>query len=394
MNRIILAPDSFKGTLTSEEVSSILAEAIRTKKPEAEIVSLPVADGGEGTIDAFFAALSNAGKAPERIRRQVIGPLGGLVSAEYLIFREKTPSYRDRSERLTAVIEMAQTAGLPLARSLGRTDPAITTTYGTGQLILDALARGCTKIIVGLGGSATTDGGCGVADALGVRFFTSDGERFTPVGDDLSEIARIDMTGRNPRLAGAEIVCMCDVDNPLTGERGAAAVFGPQKGADPAMVRMLDDGLVHLAAVVSKTKGLKKGREDLPGAGAAGGLGYGMTVFLGAKLKSGIDTVLDLTGFDAFLKGADYVITGEGKFDSQSVHGKVVSGIGKRAKKKNVSVIVVCGIEGGDVTEEERRENNIAAVYATCQRPRPFEEIRRTAKDDLRRTAERIAETL
>ncbi len=394
MSKYVLAPDSFKGTLTSEEVSEILAEEIRKKQPDAEIVSLPVADGGEGTVDAFFAALTNTGKAPERIRRQVIGPLGGLVAADYLIFREKKPSYRDREERLTAVIEMASTAGLPLARSLGETNPAITTTYGTGQLIMDALARGCTKIIVGLGGSATTDGGCGVADALGIRFYTADGERYTPVGGDLGEIARIETAGRNPLLAGAEIICMCDVDNPLCGERGAAAVFGPQKGADPAMVGMLDEGLAHLAAAVAKTKGLKKGKEDLPGAGAAGGMGYGMTVFLGAKLKSGIDTVLDLVGFDATLKGASCVLTGEGKIDSQSVHGKVVSGVGKRAKKKNVPVIVVCGIEGGDVTEDDLAANNIRAVYATSKKPRPFAEIRRTAKDDLRKTAAEIAEAL
>lgn len=394
MMKFVLAPDSFKGTLTSEEVSSVLAEEIRRAHPDAEIVSLPVADGGEGTVDAFFAALGSAGKKPERIKRQVVGPLGGLVQAEYLVFQDKVPSYRDRTERFTAVIEMAQTAGLPLARSLGETNPAITTTYGTGQLILDALARGCTKIIVGLGGSATTDGGCGVADALGVKFYTGDGERFTPVGGDLSEIARIDISGKNPLLSQAEIICMCDVDNPLTGERGAAAIFGPQKGADPEMVKMLDDGLLHLAAVASKTKGLKKNVETLPGAGAAGGMGYGLTVFLGAKLKSGIDTVLDLVGFDACLKNADAVLTGEGKFDSQSVHGKVVSGVGKRAKKKNVPVIVVCGIEAGDVTEEELAENNIKAVYATSKKPRPFEEIKRTAKDDLRKTAKEIAKTL
>ncbi len=258
MKKIILAPDSFKGTMTSREVCGELTSAIREIFPETEIVSLPVADGGEGSVDAFLTACGG-----ERVATVCTGPNGQHIRAEYGLLPDGT-----------AVVEMAAAAGLPLADPK---NPERTTTFGVGELLPHAAGRGARKIIMCLGGSATNDGGCGAAAACGIRFFDKQGNSFTPVGGTLMDIARIDLSGLDPALAAVPIVTMCDIDNPLCGPTGAAAVFGPQKGADEAMVLRLDAGLAHLAGLLHRDCGAEV--RGLPGAGAAGGMGAGMTAF-------------------------------------------------------------------------------------------------------------------
>lgn len=281
----------------------------------------------------------------------------------------------------TAVVEMAVAAGLPLLE--GRLDVEGATTYGVGELILSAVEAGARKIIVGLGGSATNDGGCGCAAALGVRFLDAAGEPFVPVGRTLERIAHIDRTYLAPSLAGVELVTMCDIDNPLCGPTGAAAVFGPQKGADGPAVERLDRGLRHLAEVVRADLGVDI--LDLPGAGAAGGMGGGMAAFLGSRLQMGIGAVLDTADFDALLPGTRAVITGEGRIDGQSLRGKVVVGVARRAKRVGVPVIAVVGdiAPGAAAAYEE----GVTAMFSTNRRAVPWEQARLTAKEDLRAAA-------
>lgn len=281
----------------------------------------------------------------------------------------------------TAVVEMAAAAGLPLLE--GRLDVEGATTYGVGELILSAVEAGARKVILGLGGSATNDGGCGCAAALGVRFLDAAGEPFVPVGRTLERIAHIDRTHLASSLAGVELVTMCDIDNPLCGPTGAAAVFGPQKGADGPAVERLDRGLRHLAEVVRADLGVEI--LDLPGAGAAGGMGGGMAAFLGSRLQMGIDAVLDTADFDALLPGTRAVITGEGRIDGQSLRGKVVVGVARRAKKADVPVIAVVGdIASGAAAAYEE---GVTAMFSTNRRAVPWEQARLTAKEDLRAAA-------
>ena len=369
MQKIILVPDSFKGSLTSGEVCDILAEVFGRYFPQAELVQVPLADGGEGSVSAFVAALGG-----EMRTVRVQGPYGEETRARYALL----PDHR------TAVIEMSACAGLPLAQAAGRLEPGRATTYGVGQMILDALQIGCREILLGLGGSATNDGGTGCASALGVRFLDKAGRSFVPVGDTLGNIAHIDLLGRAPVLADAKLRVLCDVRNPLCGRNGAAAVFAPQKGADAAEVARLDAGLAHLAAVTEAELGVRV--STLPGAGAAGGMGAGAVAFLGGQLCSGIQVLLDLVGFDRMLAGADLVITGEGCIDGQSAQGKVISGVARRAQAAGVPVLAFGGQIGEGAWELYRM--GVTAMQATDRAALPFEKAAPRAAADLRAAAE------
>jgi len=373
MRKVILVPDSFKGTLSSTEVCRTMAAVITSRHPGAEVVALPVADGGEGSVDAFLSAVGG-----ERVIATVTGPFPG----------EPVEAYYGRLDDTTAVVEMAAAAGLPLAE--GRLAPGRTTTYGVGELMLAAARAGASRLIIGAGGSATNDLGTGAAAAAGVRFTDADGTGFVPTGDTLARIAGIDASGLAPELRACEITVMCDIDNPLYGPRGAAHVFAPQKGADAATVAVLDGQLRAGAATIAR----ELGREvaDVPGAGAAGGLGAGLLAFFGATLRPGIDVVLDAVGLDAHLAGADLVITGEGRIDSQSLSGKVVVGVARRAARLGVPVVAVVG-QAGDGYEGVF-DLGVTRVEATSPPGRPFSEARLTAREDLVAAMERLLDTL
>ena len=373
MEKILLVPDSFKGTLSSRQVCQVMAGQLRRFFPQAQVKSIPVADGGEGSVEAFLAAAGG-----ERRTRTVTGPFGEPVEAFYGIL----------GDGRTAVIEMAACAGLPLAE--GRLNPERATTYGVGELLLAAKEAGCTKAILGLGGSCTNDGGVGAAAALGAKFTRADGTAFVPTGGTLGEIAALDVSPVAQALQGMELTAMCDIDNPLYGEAGAAAVFAPQKGADAAMVARLDAGLRHLGQVSARCLG--RDFSHLPGAGAAGGLGFGMAAFCGAQLRMGIDAVLDAVGFDSLLPGTDMVFTGEGKIDSQSARGKVVSGVAVRCRKAGVPVVAVVGQIGQGF--EEMYQQGLTAVFSINRAAQPFAESRFHAGENLALTMENIARLL
>ena len=373
MEKILLVPDSFKGTLSSRQVCQVMAGQLRRFFPQAQVKSIPVADGGEGSVEAFLAAAGG-----ERRTRTVTGPFGEPVEAFYGIL----------GDGRTAVIEMAACAGLPLAE--GRLNPERATTYGVGELLLAAKEAGCTKAILGLGGSCTNDGGAGAAVALGAKFTRADGAAFVPTGGTLGEIAALDVSPVAQALQGMELTAMCDIDNPLYGEAGAAAVFAPQKGADAAMVARLDAGLRHLGQVSARCLG--RDFSHLPGAGAAGGLGFGMAAFCGAQLRMGIDAVLDAVGFDSLLPGTDVVFTGEGKIDSQSARGKVVSGVAARCRKAGVPVVAVVGQIGQGF--EEMYQQGLTAVFSINRAAQPFAESRFHAGENLALTMENIARLL
>ena len=330
MKKIVVISDSFKGTLSSAEICAITRDSAPRILPGCQVVAIPVADGGEGTVGCFLDAIG-----AEAVTAAVSGPYGETVEAVYA---------RQGSR---AIIEMASAAGLPMVGE--NKDPEKTTTCGVGELIRHAVAGGCTEVLLGLGGSCTNDGGCGCAAALGTRFLDDAGHAFLPTGGTLDRVAAIDNSGAEELLRGVTVTLMSDVDNPLCGERGAAAVFGPQKGADAAMVRRLDGGLGHLAQVTERCLG--KRLAEVPGAGAAGGMGYGCMAFLGAQMRSGIEAVLDTVDFDRHLKGADLVITGEGRIDSQSVHGKVISGIARRTRPRGVPLVAIVGAIAPEAAE-------------------------------------------
>lgn len=322
MKKCVVVSDSFKGTVSSREICAIAQQVIPRHFPACEVVCIPVADGGEGTVDCFIQAMG-----AQRVEITVTNALGEKSAAAYARIGE------------LAIIEMAAAAGLPQVGALRC--PGTATTYGVGELIAHAAHSGCRKILLGLGGSATNDGGCGCAAALGVRFYDADGQSFVPVGDTLGRIARIDNAEAEALLRSVEITVMCDVTNPLYGPTGAAYVFAPQKGADAEKVKSLDAGLRHFGDVIRSQYGLDV--SAMPGAGAAGGMGAGCVALLGGTIQSGIDAVLDVTGFDRQLEGADLVITGEGRIDSQSADGKVISGVARRTRAKGVPLIAIAG---------------------------------------------------
>lgn len=369
MHKIILIPASFKGTLSSAEICAIMARVIRRYYPQCQVVSIPVADGGEGTVDAFLAAMGG-----KKVTLTVKGPYMEDVPAFYGLI----------DDGRTAVIEMAACAGLPLVGSNRQAHK--TTTYGVGQLMAHALRNGCTKIIVGLGGSATNDLGAGAAAALGVRFLDGDGAEFIPVGENLGRIAKIDMTGLLPEVRRAEIVSMCDIDNPLYGKTGAAYVFAPQKGADSKMVALLDEQLRAAADTIRRELGVDLAR--VAGAGAAGGMGGGMMAFFGSQLQMGIEAVLDLVGFDEKLHGTDLVFSGEGRIDTQSLRGKVVIGVARRAKPAGVPLVAIVGDIGDEV--EKVYEEGVSAIFSINRVAVPVQEARTRAKSDLALTMDNL----
>jgi len=330
--RVLIAPDSFKGSLSALAVAQAMERGVLEVFPGAEVFKVPIADGGEGTVEALVAATSGT------LRRQwVQGPLREPVEASWGIL----------GDGQTAVIEMAAASGLPLVPR-DRRDPRHTTTLGTGELVKAALDAGLTRLIIGIGGSATNDGGTGMARALGARFLDADGKELPPGGGALARLARIDLAGLDPRLRAADLLVACDVDNPLTGPRGASAIYGPQKGATPAMVAELDAALAHFAAIAAQATG--RDIAGLPGAGAAGGLGAGLLFFTPARLQPGVQIVLEATGFAALARTADLVLTGEGRTDAQTAMGKAPVGVAAMAKTWGVPVVCLSGglAEGAD----------------------------------------------
>ena len=322
--KIIVAIDSLKGSLSSLKAGEAVERGIKEAIPEAEVTIKPVADGGEGTVVALVSGLKGALK-----KAIVTGPIGQKVEATYGILPDKT-----------AVIEMAEAAGLPLVPTNQR-NPMHTTTYGVGELIQHALEAGCRKFIVGIGGSATNDGGVGMLQALGCHFYKEDGTEIVLGAKEIREIARVDVGGMDKRLQDCKYEIACDVTNPLCGRAGASAVFAPQKGADAAMVNYLDESLAHLADVSEQT--LQIDNRNMPGAGAAGGLGFAFASYLGGDLRPGVEIVLDAVLPEKELSEADIVVTGEGRFDGQTAMGKAPVGIAKRAKEKGCMVLVFAG---------------------------------------------------
>lgn len=322
--KLIFASDSFKGTLESARIAELLERAARAVFGKVETVNIALADGGEGTVDAVLA--SSDAKARAAL---VHGPLMDHAEAKYAIFDDGR-----------AVIEMASASGITLIPE-DRKDPLEATSYGTGELLAAALDAGARDITIGIGGSATNDGGMGFMRALGAAFYDAEGELLEGRGRDLIRVARIDLAGLDSRLADTRITVMCDVDNPLTGEAGATYVYAPQKGASGEALELLERGMQNYRDVIADLTGINC--DEVPGAGAAGGIGAALYALLGADIRPGIGIMLDLTGFDDALDGADLVITGEGRADFQSMHGKVLHGIGRRAKEKNVPVTAIVG---------------------------------------------------
>jgi glycerate 2-kinase len=326
--RVLVAPDKFRGTLTAAEAAAAIERGWRRGRPRDRIATLPMADGGEGTLEAIASALGG-----DIARASVSGPLGDPVTAEFALV--------ETSDGPTAVVEMARASGLALVPP-GERDPLRASTRGTGELIREAVERyRPATVLVCIGGSATTDGGAGMAQALGARLLDERGGPIGAGGAALLTLARIDITAVTPRIARTRFVVACDVDNPLVGPAGAAAVYGPQKGATPSDVVLLDRALAHYAAIVARDLGLDL--RELPGAGAAGGLGAGLVAFTGARMRPGVEVVMEAVGFFDRLRDSDLVLTGEGRFDEQSLHGKTVAGVTRVAADASVAVAILCG---------------------------------------------------
>ena len=324
-NKIVVASDSFKGSLTSLQVAQNVERAVLGIYPSCQVVKVNVADGGEGTMDALQQTLGG-----RKVTLSVSDPLGRPVNASYVIL----------DDGITAVLEMSAASGLPLLAPEER-NPSKTSTLGTGELICDALAQGCRKFLVGIGGSATNDAGMGMLHALGYRFKDASGNELSPVGGSMVQVASIDASSRHPELSDAEFIVACDVKAPLYGPDGAAYVFAPQKGADKVMVEALDEGLRHFSSVCAEAMGYDC--SALEGSGAAGGLGYAFRQFLGARLERGVEMVLDAIHFDDMIRGADLVITGEGRVDSQTLTGKTPYGVAQRALSQGIPVVAIGG---------------------------------------------------
>lgn len=385
--KIILAFDKFKGSMTSREAAEAAEKGIRTVYPDAVTVTVPAADGGEGTTDAFLSALG--GKTIKcNVTHTYIGKDMCTVTRNEAVYGILPDG--------SCVMEMAAASGLELVEQSLR-NPLYTTTYGTGEMIRDALDRGCRRFLIGIGGSATNDGGCGMAAALGAVFYDALGNTVPyPAGASLESIARIDGSRMDERLKNCTFIVCCDVDNPLCGETGAARVFAPQKGADAAAVDMLDRGLAHIAELMIRDLkirdlGAAEDLAEMPGAGAAGGMGAGMTAFLHACLTPGAEAVMDAAGIDDALRGADLLLTGEGKLDLQTVHGKTVAGFLGRANRADVPVIAF----GGCVTPDAEAlyDAGIAGLYALCDGPMTVEESMRNAPELLKRRVRSVMET-
>ena len=367
--KVVVAIDSFKGSLSSLQAGSAVREAIQTVDPMAEVFVRPIADGGEGTVDAL-SALSSA----QKITLSVTGPLGAPVDAQYCIIPDKN----------MAVIEMAAAAGIILVAPEQR-DPLKTTTYGVGELIRDALGHGCREFLIGIGGSATNDGGAGMLSALGFRFLDKDGKEIPLGAEGLAQLHSVDATGVNPELSDCKFRVACDVSNPLCGENGCSAIFGPQKGGRPDSIRQMDRWLESYAQLAGTVN--PAADRNLPGAGAAGGLGFAFAAFLGATLEPGVAIVLDETELEAYIVDADIVVTGEGRLDRQTVMGKAPIGVAKLAKKYGKKVIAFsgCVADGAEVCNE----HGIDAFFPILRQITTLEETLnvQTAYKNLRDTA-------
>ncbi len=366
--KIVVAPNAFKDSLTAKQAGEAICKGIAAVTPDAECVYVPVADGGDGLFNVFQTVFGG-----ECVTKTVTGPLGKKMEADFLYIPDTK----------TAVVEMARASGLALLKQEER-DARATTTLGTGELVLAAVEKGATKILVGIGGSATNDGGIGLATALGVKFLDENNKEVEPVGESLPAIRKIDMSGLKFDPKKISIEAVCDVDNPLCGDRGAAAVFGPQKGAKPEDVKYLDAGLDNLSEVVKKD--LNKDLCHMPGSGAAGGLGFGLASFLDAKLRPGVDVVLDMVGIDKELDGADLAITAEGALDFQTAFGKGPAGVGGRAKKKGVPCIALAGGVIGDISN--LHEMGIDACFSLCRKPMSLDEAMKNGFELLAFAAE------
>ncbi|MCD4711346.1 MAG: glycerate kinase [Bacteroidales bacterium] len=371
---ILIAPDSFKDCLSAIKVASALGRGFKKILPDVLCTLVPMADGGEGTVESVIDATRG-----ERIILKVMDPL----------MREVSSFYGVTGDGETAVIEMAAASGIELLRGDER-DPWITSTFGTGQLIGDALKRGCGKILLGIGGSATNDGGAGMAEALGVKFSGKFGAMPVQGGGALGEVKQIHMEGLDSRVTGTKIVVACDVTNPLTGTHGASAVYGPQKGADRRMVEELDRNLVHFAELIQNQLG--KEVSGVPGAGAAGGLGAGLMAFLDATLVKGFDMIAGVVGLEEKIRGADLVITGEGKMDAQTRFGKTPFGVAQMAKKYGKPVIGVAGTLDGDAGV--LYELGFDVLMPIQEKPGDLESSLENGEQLLERTGERIARML
>ncbi len=371
--KIVIAPDSYKESLSALEVATQIEAGFREIFPQAEYVKLPVADGGEGTVEAMVAATGG-----RIVRVRVTGPLGDPIEAFYGL----------SGDEQSAFIEMAAASGLEQVPPHQR-NPLRTTSYGTGELIRNALDHGVKHCIIGIGGSATNDGGAGMAQALGAKLRTAQGDELGHGGAALAELASIDVSELDPRLAQCQIEVACDVTNPLTGEQGASAIFGPQKGATPEMVTQLDGYLAHYAGVIKRDLGIEV--DTVPGAGAAGGMGAALLAFCGADLRRGIEIVTEALGLEALVKDADLVITGEGRIDSQTIHGKVPIGVAKVAKRYNKPVIGIAGSLTADVGVVH--QHGLDAVFSVLYTICTLDEALEQAGDNVRMTARNIAAT-
>ena len=371
--KFVLAPDSFKGSMTAMQVANSMEKGLKTVFPSAEIVKVPVADGGEGTVQSLVDATDG-----KMITATVTGPLSVPVEGSFGIL----------GDGITAVIEMAEASGIGYINEQTR-NPLIATTRGTGELICKALDYGVRKIILGIGGSATNDGGMGMAVALGVKFLDKQGQPITEGGGELDKIETIDISGIDPRVAETQFIVACDVTNPLTGKDGASAVFGPQKGATPEMVAVLDKNLRFYAEKIHATLGIDI--DPIPGSGAAGGLGGGLIAFTGATLHKGIDIVIDYTRLKEKLAGADYVFTGEGGIDFQTKFGKTPYGVAQAAKDAapQAPVIALAGLVGNDIAS--LYDVNFTAVFGILRRVCPLEDALREGPESVASTTENIA---
>lgn len=371
--KVIFAPDSFKESLSAPAVAAALARGFQRVIPQLEAVLLPVADGGEGTTEALVSA--TGGQLFEQV---VTDPLGRPITAQWGLLGGQTEPM--------AVIETAAASGLHLL-TLDERNPCLTSTFGTGELVRAALDAAVRRFIIGLGGSATNDAGAGFLQALGAQLLDQEGQALRPGGLALSGLQQIDLSQLDPRLASCRFEVACDVNNPLTGIKGASAVFGPQKGADAQMVAALDAALSHFAKLAEPVTG--RDFSLLPGAGAAGGLGAALTGFLNAELRSGIDIVLDALDFDSYLNGAQLVITGEGRIDSQTIHGKTPIGVARRAKRQGLPVVAVAGSVSADAAVVY--QHGIDAVFSIMQGVATLPQALQEASSNLERTAESIA---
>lgn len=368
--KFVFAPDSFKGTMTSLKVIELLEKAARSHFEDLEVVKVPIADGGEGTVEALITALGGEYRYAE-----VMGPLESMtVRAMYGV-----------TGNGTAVIEMAQASGLPLLADDQR-NPLLTTTYGTGELIRAALDEGIRDFIIGIGGSATNDGGMGMAQALGIAFLDNEGKNVGLGGRYLSEVSRIVTDDLDPRIRESRITVICDVSNPLTGPQGATYVYGPQKGATKDMLEVLENGMKNYARVIKNQLGIDV--DSMPGSGAAGGLGAALMVFLGAVLKPGIEAILELINFDSLLDDVDLVVTGEGKIDEQSVFGKVPVGVARHCREKKVPVVAICGSMGKNAGAVY--DYGISSIMATVNKTLTLEEALKRSEEDLYDAADRM----